>query len=302
MKQKFIDWNPSEKSRLLINQVMAVMAAYERQGYRLTLRQLYYQLVTRNVFANKVRNYKMLGDVVSQGRLAGMLDWDMIEDRVRVPRVNTHWENPSHILDAAARSYYLDRWEDQAYHVEVWVEKDAVSNIIEPVCRRWDVTFLANRGYSSQSAMYDAYRRAEAAQEQECVIIYLGDHDPSGINMTDDVRGRMGLFTGEDFDERRVKRIALNMDQVERYHPPENPAKESDSRFAAYVQQFGESSWELDALEPKVLADLVEEAILEYLDKDLWDKVVAREEEQREKILAVSRRFEEEEEDDADTE
>jgi hypothetical protein len=288
MRETFIKWRPSDSSFLLLVKVNQVLKLYEEQGYKLTLRQLYYQLVARGYIPNNVKSYNNLGNIVSKGRLAGMIDWNMIEDRVRVPAINTHWDSPEQILKAAADSYYRDHWEGQKCHVEVWCEKDAVSNIIEPVARKYDVTFMANRGYSSQSAMYEAYQRMLKKEHEgkEIWIIYLGDHDPSGIDMTRDIRDRMALFFDDPYFE-GVNRIALNMDQVDEYDPPENPAKTTDSRYEGYVKEFGRSSWELDALEPGVLSKLVEDAILRHLDVDLFNKVVRLEKRHKKLILAA---------------
>ncbi len=265
----------------MIDAITGVLEYFEAREYRLTLRQLYYQLVSKDIIPNSVEEYTRIGNVVSRGRLAGLIDWAMIEDRIRVPKSRSHWDSPKQIVEAAARSYYRSRWENQQSYIEVWCEKDAVSNIIEPVCNRWDVTFLANRGYSSQSAMYNAAKRYEAAhfEGKELTLIYFGDHDPSGIDMTRDIRDRMELFleyrelAAEENIDIQVERVALNMDQVDQYKPPKNPAKVTDSRFAGYVKIYGYSSWELDALEPSILDQLVEEKIKEFIDYDLWRKV-----------------------------
>ena len=120
------------------------------------------------------------------------------------------------------------------------------------------------------------------------VLIYLGDHDPSGIDMTRDIEDRLGTFMmGKGASFSGVLRIALNMDQVEEYQPPENPAKSSDSRFKSYVIEFGPSSWELDALEPVVLSKLVEDSILKHLDIDLFQGVVDLENEHKEKLKGL---------------
>ena len=295
MKEQFIDWAPSSRSLELLRHISKILKLYKEQGYRLTLRQLYYQMVSRDLIPNTIRSYSSVGDLVSNGRLAGLIDWEMIEDRVRIPAKNSHWESPKEILEAAARSYYRDRWENQDAHVEVWCEKDAVSNIIAPVCRKLDVIFMANRGYSSQSAMYEAYHRLLDSQNvgKRNWIIYFGDHDPSGLDMTRDIADRLGLFLeGEDGCFDGVQRVALNMDQVRRYRPPENPAKVTDSRFTAYAAQYGASSWELDALEPSVLAQLVEDAILEHIDLDAFQEVETLEDKHKELIRAAASHLE----------
>ena len=286
MKEEFTGWKPrSRNSKVLLVKSLEIIAEYAQQGYRLTLRQLYYQLVARDVMPNADRWYKKLGDVISNGRLGGYIDWNAIVDRGRVPVMPPAWSSPEDILESAARSYRLDRWEGQKHHVEVWCEKDALSSVIEPVCERYHVRFMANRGYSSSTAMYDAAQRlSDAADERGKwpVVIYLGDHDPSGMDMTRDIRDRLELMShGLDIE---VDRLALNYDQVQEYSPPPNPAKLQDSRAQQYVRLYGTESWELDALEPQVLDQMISSAIERFLDLDLYDRTVEQEEEGREAI------------------
>lgn len=300
MRDAYQTWNPSESSEQLIEGISLILEDLGQQGYVLTLRQLYYQLVSRGIIPNSVREYSRIGNVVSRGRLAGLIDWDMIEDRIRIPKAKTHWDSPAQILKTAASGYYRSRWETQNSYIEVWCEKDAVSNIIYPVCEKWDVTFMANRGYSSQSAMYRAGQRFEDAhfRGKELGLIYLGDHDPSGIDMSRDIQERMDLFLGyreliaEAYIVLEVDRIALNMDQVQKYQPPENPAKVTDSRFDNYVADYGDKSWELDALEPKVLAQLVEDKIKEFVDDIAWKAVEEKEEDHKVRLMDIAKLLE----------
>lgn len=291
---QFENWNPSPKSIKLIKQINSILDDYESQGYQLTLRQLYYQLVSRDIIPNTVKEYGKIGNVVSNGRMAGLIDWNMIEDRIRIPKSRQHFNSPSEILRVASRAYYRKRWDTQDYHIEVWVEKDAVSNIIEPICYKYDATFLANRGYSSISAMYQASLRFEEAKnnKKQLLIIYLGDHDPSGMDMSRDVNERMDTFAYHS-GAISVDRIALNMDQVEQYDPPENPAKVTDSRFKTYASEYGTSSWELDALEPHVLENLVADKIKQYIDFEEWEKVESLEKEHITALEKIAIEFEE---------
>ena len=295
MKEKFDAWKPHGKSLVLIQKIQSIMDEYHNQGYALTLRQLYYQLVSRDIIPNNINEYKKIGHVVNHGRLSALLDWSMIEDRIRIPKGNQHWTDPKQVIDAAINSYYRHRWEGQEYYIEVWCEKDAVSNILEPVCRLYDVVFLANRGYSSQTAMYDASKRIQRNESmgKTVKIIYLGDHDPSGIDMVRDIQERLGLFLncpGKYFED--VNRLALNRDQVRRYNPPENPAKIQDSRYLSYVKKFGKSSWELDALEPKILHDMLTNLIKSFIDFNLWDQVIDLENEHKNKISELADKWE----------
>lgn len=109
--------------------------------------------------------------------------------------------------------------------------------------------------------------------------------------MTRDINERLGLFIHKDGGAHEVQRLALNWDQVEQYRPPENPAKLTDSRAGGYIARFGASSWELDALEPSVLADLVRSAVHKIRDETLWSAAVSREDEGRQKLIGYASNY-----------
>ena len=303
-KEKFIDHKFNALSLALIETANGILNEYRNMGYRLSLRQLYYQLVARDYIENSVKSYKRIGNLISDARLAGLLDWEMIEDRGRETVLPTAWESPAEIVRAAANGFRVDRWEGQSQYCEVMVEKDALSGILEPVCRKMHVRFTANKGYSSSSAMYEAGKRIRGVMRSgernisQVHIIYLGDHDPSGIDMTRDITERLVMFSGlrEEIEDNgwevsdfiQIHRLALNYDQVEQWNPPENPAKETDSRYQAYADQFGESSWELDAVEPRTLASLVEDQIVDFIDANQWQTILLREKEMRNELLGFA--------------
>ena len=279
MKEQFVDWTPGTRiTKALLHYVQSVIDEYSAQGYQLTLRQLYYQLVARDIIPNRQSWYKRLGELVTNARYGGLIDWTAIVDRGRAPVIPQDWRHPGHILDSAIASYRLNRWADQDYYVEVWCEKDALGSVLEPIADRFHVPFMANRGYSSSTALYDAAQRFREVTDggRQAVVIYLGDHDPSGLDMSRDIDER--LATLSRFCEIENLRLALNMEQVKRYQPPPNPTKLSDSRAPEYVAEHGVDSWELDALEPQVLDELVSSTIEQYLDTDKWDATLEQEE------------------------
>lgn len=292
MREAFVERGFSAASMQTIAIVNTILDEYRAQGFRLSLRQLYYQLVTRDLIPNNIRSYKNLGNLVSNARQAGLVDWGMIEDRNRETAIPAHWDSPVEIVNAAARQFRIDKWEDQPYHIEVMVEKDALSGVLEPVCRDLDIGITANKGYSSSSTMYDIGKRlyTKHAEGKDVCVIYLGDHDPSGIDMTRDVDERLQMYSRVSSID--VVRLALNWSQIELWRPPENPAKETDARFAAYVGQYGSSSWELDAVEPVQLAQLIRDAVEERRDDDLWNEAVARERTMRAKLLRFAEQYE----------
>ena len=289
MREKFIDKKFKDSTLDVIAHANKIILEYAAQGFVLTLRQLYYQFVARDLLRNTQRNYKRLMSIVSNGRLAGMIDWNAIEDRTRELGSVSHWSNPEQIIQSAAEGFRIDKWETQPYRVECWIEKEALVGVVERICTELDIAWFACRGYVSQSEQYDAgkrfarYNRA-AKYGQEVIVLHLGDHDPSGIDMTRDNDERLQMFSRDRFTQDAavtIRRLALNEDQVEQYDPPPDPAKFTDSRYEGYVERFGTESWELDALEPQVLQDLVRDATLEYRDEDLWDAAVEREDKDR---------------------
>jgi len=290
MKECFVEKNFKPESLKIIATAEQILGEYARMGYDLSLRQLYYQFVARDLLANNERNYKMLGNIISDARDAGLIDWSMIKDRGRTLETLSHWNSPADIVFACAEQFRFDKWAKQPNYVEVMVEKQALEGVLLPECHKLDVPFMANKGYSSASALYEAGKRYRRATEagKEVHLIYLGDHDPSGIDMSRDVLDRARLYSGEGYRDLNydvvVHRIALNMDQIDELNPPENPAKLTDSRANDYIAKFGESSWELDAIEPRALARLVREAILGLRDADIWAESVESEQKAKETL------------------
>jgi hypothetical protein len=266
----------------LIEKVNCIIADYQEQQYSLTLRQVYYRLVSRALIENTENSYKRIGELISDGRLEGLIDWDAIEDRNRFLRILPHWENPQSIIQSAALQYRRDLWEGQPRYVECWVEKDALIGIVKSAADKLDTPCFSCRGYTSHTAIKDAAQRIKAASSdgRECIIIHLGDHDPSGLDMTRDIRDRLAMFEASV----TINCIALNMEQVNKFTPPPNPAKITDTRAAGYIKKYGATSWELDALEPIELDRLITKAIESNLDRKLYDAAYERQESEREAI------------------
>jgi len=310
----YTDKKFSLSSQEIIVQSSSIIEEYSKQGFFLTLRQLYYQFVSRDLFPEDRRwswinnkwvkdrfdgtknadpNYKWLGGIINDARLAGYIDWNAILDRTRELKSTSHWSSPASMVETCVEQFSIDKWEDQPCRVEVWIEKDALVGVIEGVCKKNDVPYFSCRGYNSQSAMWRASQRLEGYlqhADQEPIILHLGDHDPSGIDMTRDIRDRMDIFTRDPMIA--VKRIALNMDQINRYQPPPSPAKITDSRAVSYIDRFGHDSWELDALEPSVMEDLIQSEIDLVRCPESWGASVEEEEIERANLASVSENWE----------
>ena len=320
-KISYEDWSPRPETRVKIEQANEIAVEYGRMGYSLTLRQLYYRFVSNAWIPNTDRSYKNLGSIVNRARMSGLMDWNHITDRTRNHVAPSTWNSPEDIMRSARDGYSEDMWRDQPFRPEVWVEKDALVQVIGQAADKFDVPYFSCRGYTSSSSMWRAGQRMIRHLEggQRPRVIHLGDHDPSGIDMTRDIYERLHTFIGSDgrlweiardagFDSPYtwaadkfpgamdgeddwtrvaffgVSRIALNMDQIDEYNPPPNPTKLTDSRAEDYILNYGYDSWELDALEPQVLDGLIVSAIEDIRDEDIYDLVYEDQEENRQKI------------------
>lgn len=278
----------------VIDMANKIAERYKGMGFNLTLRQLFYQFVSIDFFPNSEKSYKRLGQIVNDARLAGMLDWNYIQDRGRTAHHTGWFEHvvPTHedLIHNARWGMSLDLWEGQDRRVEVWVEKQALEEVVQQATSDFRVGYFACKGYVSQSEMWASGMRLKRVVNmgQEPLIIHLGDHDPSGIDMTRDIEERLTIFAEGPVE---VKRIALNMNQIDEYNPPPNPAKITDSRFAEYASNYGRSSWELDALRPEMLVDLIQEQIRENLDTEAFNAQVSKENELRAEFDKVADRW-----------
>jgi len=292
-KIEYVSKKFSASTLAIIKDAEAIIAEYQAQGFSLTLRQLYYQFVARDLIPNTEQSYKRIGSIISDARRAGLIDWSAIVDRTRALRKLSFWSSPYDMLVSARDSYHRDLWATQDLRMEVWIEKDALIGVIQKVCQDNDVPFFSCRGYVSDSEMWaGAVREIQHREsDQNVIILHLGDHDPSGIDMTRDITERLDLFSFRGDIE--VRRIALTMEQVEELGPPPNPAKITDSRYDSYAALYGNESWELDALEPQYIANLIGEHILAERDDDRWQVAVQEQEDERAQLTNLLDRWNE---------
>lgn len=340
-----------DRKEQIVSRIIAIVKQYSSQGYRLTLRQLHYQLVSRNWIVNHDSAYKKLGNILDDCRYAGMIDWDAIEDRGRQPFIPYFSEDIADALDDTHRQYRIDRMQGQSQYIELWTEKDALSGILRRVTSRFHIQLVVNKGYTSSSAIYGSYKRIaeRILKGQKAVVLYFGDHDPSGLDMIRDIRDRLMLFLtrgeslkemekkvddwwykegwhyvdiaqrydvdqatwdavqSENDSDRRDKAIeqldayriqwfieehnlfevigiGLTMAQIKQHNLPPNPTKMTDSRADGYVKKYGRTCWEVDALNPDTLTEIVTDEITGRIDKDQFDLMIEREKNERDEI------------------
>jgi len=262
----------------IVDQANEIIEEIEAGGDTLSLRQLYYQFVSKAWLPNDDKEYKRLGGIINNARYAGLVDWTSITDRTRNVRGGDGADSDPKVV-VQDLAFYAALWEGQPERVEVWVEKDALVDVVARAANPLRTPFFSCRGYTSASEVWAAAQRIEGYLDEDDVeqvtILHLGDHDPSGIDMTRDITARLELFLdGDSYNssDLTVERIALNMPQVEQYNPPPNPAKITDSRAAGYISQYGTESWELDALPPRVLRALITERLRPHIDTDKWEE------------------------------
>lgn len=252
----------------------------------MTVRQLFYAAVSTNLIKNNQGEYDKLGDLVTRGRMAGWLDWDVIVDRGRTTRAVSTYTDPMEIMRETVRNFRTDKWEDQPNYVEAMIEKQALEGVVSPVCSKLEIPFTSNKGYLSATLAYDVGKRLQERRRAGKMvhIIYAGDHDPSGLDMGRDIKERLETFSDGTV---YVHRIALNRDQIDQYHLPHNPAKTNDPRFKKYEVIHGSESWEMDALPLEELAAVFTKSVSALRDERIWKKSFDLQEEMRDRLQAA---------------
>jgi len=295
MKEHFRDAKLSNANLERLDVINDIIEEYQDDGYVLTLRQLYYQLVSRDIIPNCQKEYAKLSTLLKEGRMSGVVDWEAIEDRVRVPFLPYWVDDLKDALSDTVEQYRLDRQAGQPYYIEVWIEKDALANVLRRVTKKYHINLMVNRGYSSCTAMFKAAERFKNA-EKPGVLLYMGDHDPSGLDMVRDIAERLSEFDlhtsvyNEPYDEADtvvVNQIALTTPQVKKYQPPPNPAKITDPRAKTYIAEHGRTSWELDALPPQQLIKLASSWVEKFMDMETFEKQVAQEKKDIAKLRSI---------------
>jgi len=282
---------------------------------KLTVRQIFYRLISPpyQLFANTMNNYKQLDRLLTRARERGDIDWRRIEDRARNTLGGDYgYETPEEYLEYQVYSlknsweYYTKRmWDNQPYYVEIWLEKDALASLFADVAEQFRVLVFPSRGYSSFTKIMEALTDTDRfpryfSKGKPVVILHFSDLDPSGLNMTQDIRKRLfekgyivralrETFTDEELDKIKeaykksgmakepmvkVVRCALTFEQVKEFNLPPNPTKKADPRAKWYVQQFGDQCWELDAVEPTELQRIVRETIQNWIDSRKWNRTL----------------------------
>jgi hypothetical protein len=224
-----------------------------------------------------------------------------MEDRARTVEKSSEWKNVKDLIESAIYSYRLPRWKDQDKEVMIFSEKDAVYSVVSPLARKYHIMLSINRGYNSASNMYELSKKIanRLIKGKEIILLYLGDHDSSGLDMIRDIQERVEEFLegGHEYiyPYFRIIPVALTMKQIRERDLPPNPAKTTDPRAKWYIEQFGNTSWELDALKPEDMAIIVEDAIRKHIDMKKYNAWKVKEQKHKRKLKEYAKKLLEEE-------
>jgi len=259
--------------------VLESLKVFRQYDTALTLRQLYYRLVSKHLFSNTINSYKRLSRLMVRARETRDVPVNCLEDRSRriLGRGDTGYNSAEDFLkqrfanlQSSWKSFNMPRWDDQPVYLVVSLEKDALSRLVSDIANRYAVRTFPTRGYPSFTYVQNmaSYIR-NRLKDKPTVVLYFGDFDPSGIDIERDLTERLAKYDAGDFS---VQRVALNSDQIEQYKLPPMPVKKSDARAESFVEEYGNMTVELDALEPNVLKNLVQQAILSHINLRNWKK------------------------------
>ena len=277
-------------------QVMQTVNAL-KDYWPLTLRQIYYRLVAAGHIENTRSKYNDLSKLIKNMRLDEILPWKVLTDRGRRLSDKRGWDDHNEFLEASV-DQFLEGYErcyiqDQENYVELWFEKEALSQVFERVAWPYCIRAVTCKGYQSITFLDDYRRRAKAAQErgQVPVILYFGDLDPSGVQMFEATQ--QTLEDEMDLWDVEYIRVALNPAQVADFELLSDPAavKLTDCRYKNYVWRYGMVAVELDALHPQILQEMAVEAIESQFDMDLFNEQMEVEKMEREKLAAIKEKI-----------
>ena len=263
------------KTQRIMDEAHDILAAFNP----MTVRQVFYQLVSRQVIENTRGAYQGVSDALVAARREGLIPWSWIEDRLRRPRGVVMWDDLADFAESMRRWYRRDVWATQPRKLEVWLEKDALSGIFSDALNRYGVTLNVGRGYDGWSSIRNSADRF--ADGDNVTVLYFGDFDPSGEDMVRSLRER--LATLESTPD--IVKVALTPDDIKQYNLPPNFTKATDTRRQKHIDRFGDLSVELDALPASVLQARLIAEVEQRMDMAALAAVRAQEE--RERMLLV---------------
>jgi hypothetical protein len=234
-----------------------------------SVRAICYKLFTLGLIESMSKNEtNKVSRLLTAARVERRIPWEWIVDETRRRERVSTWDNPAAYARTVARSYRRDFWNQQPARVEVWSEKGTVRGVLQPVLREYAVAFRVMHGFASATAVYDV---AQDDDGRPLVVLYVGDYDPSGMFMSEqDLPNRLEKYDGGHVE---LRRIALKREQTQGLLSFASD-KKADKRYRWFVGIYGHRCWELDALDPNVLRDIVEAEIKSEIEPETWARCV----------------------------
>jgi hypothetical protein len=282
MPKKQQDRRPRRTLEEMVGLDAAVLEVFKRITPPLTVRGVFYQLVTaKAVVKDEEHGYRDTKRWSLKMRRDGRIPYEWIADPSRGRRVPLLWDSFDDYRETVRSGFVIDPWQYQPRRVEVLVEKEALVGVLEKTTSKYRVPLLSGRGYNSETALYNL-AEIIGKRERPTVLLLLGDHDPSGQDIIRDNIGRLQRFTGGNNIETEM--LALTQEQVEEYDLPTRPPKPKDSRTKRWE---GKGAVELDALNPDVLRQIVREGIERHIDWDHWQECLDAEKRIQSKVTKL---------------
>jgi hypothetical protein len=256
----------------------AMIRAFDEAGVPMTVRQVYYALVSMGAIPKTEAAYGRVCYHLLALRRLGVIPYEFIADNTRWMRKPDTYQGLDQFLEITKQTYRRMLWADQDVYLEVWIEKDALAGVFYGVTAPWDVPLMVTRGYPSESFLYEA-AEALKAQDKPTHIYYFGDYDPSGQNIAqttaEKLRGFGASFTFHNY--------AVTPDQIREMNLPTRPTKRTDSR----AKGWDGGSVELDAIPPKRLRAMVRDVITGWIDPETYQRTREAEALERETLDQV---------------
>lgn len=255
--------------------IIAGMINFYAENHPATVRAACYWLFIRKLIDSMSKNNtSRISHILARAREDGLVPWEHVVDETREAETIASWDDPDRLIRAAVSQYRKDYWAMQPYRVEVWSEKGTVRGTVAPVLKKYGVTFRVMHGYGSATALYDIAQET-VSNDKPLVALYIGDWDPSGLQMSEvDLPQRLQRYGGFA----HIQRVALSMEDV----APgtqlpwfDADSKSKDTRYAWFVGQYGTRCWEVDAMSPVVLRERLEAVIRSYLDMGAWNHAIS---------------------------
>ncbi len=258
-----------KKSLALVDMSVEILQSYYNRGYALGIRSLYYKLVARGAIDFDNSNYDKLINHLTNARYLGLMDVELLNDPSRAKTIYETYMSPDEAMKKLIATYATDPWLTQVFDAEIWYEKAGMSSIIDRIAQKYTLPHFAIRGEVSTTALIEEKIKGRT---KPLVIYYLGDQDPAGVNIYERIRNSLDVMTDGLIT---VIKLGITIEQGNSHDFPRTKLKSTLEKKTKddYMEQFGvEYGFEIDALDPVDIEELVDNALAEIIDADAWSQ------------------------------